>query len=60
MHLQYLLAVDTLLGKLLLIARQAEIVALLLHKTAGTDRLPAALAAKAMLMPAVALMLHLL
>lgn len=60
LFLQYLLAVDALLGKLLLIARQAEIVALLLHKAAGADGLLAALAAEAMLMPAVALVLHLL
>lgn len=60
MLLQYLLAVDTLLGKLLLIARQAEIVTLLLHKAAGANGLLAALAAEAMLMPVVALVLHLL
>lgn len=55
----YLLAVDALLSKLLLIARQAEVVALLLHKVAGADGLLAAVAGEAVLVPAVALVLHL-
>lgn len=57
--LLYLLAVDTLLSKLLLIARQAEVVALLLHKVAGADGLLAAVAGEAVLVPTVALVLHL-
>lgn len=55
----YLLAVDALLSKLLLVARQAEVVALLLHKVAGADGLLAAVAGEAVLVPAVALVLHL-
>lgn len=57
--LLYLLAVDALLSKLLLVARQAEVVALLLHKVAGADGLLAAVAGEAVLVPAVALVLHL-
>lgn len=57
--LRYLLAVDALLSILLLVARQAEVVALLQHKVAGADGLLAAVAGEAVLVPAVALVLHL-
>lgn len=55
----YLLAVDTLQSKLLLVAEQAVAVAVLLHKAPGADGLLAMVAGEAILMPTVALMLHL-
>lgn len=54
-----LLAVCTLKGKLLLIAGQAVVVPLLLHKAPGADGLLAAVTAEAVLMPTVAFVLHL-
>lgn len=55
----YLLAVDTLQSKLLLIAGQAVVVAVLLHKAPGADGLLATVAGETILMPTIALMLHL-
>lgn len=54
-----LLAVDALQGKLLLVAKQTVVVGLLLHKALGADRLLAAVAGETILMPTVALVLHL-
>lgn len=58
--LLHLLALDTLQSKLLLVAGQAVVVAFLLHKAPGADGLLAMVAGEAILMPTVALMLHLL
>lgn len=55
----YLLAVNTLQGKQLLVAGHAEIVAFLLDKVPRADRLLATVASETVLMPAVALVLHL-
>ncbi len=55
----YLLAVDTLQGKLFLIARHAVVVGVLLHKALDADGLLATVAGEAILVPTVALMLHL-
>lgn len=55
----YLLAVDTLLGKLLLIAGQAVVVDVLLDESLSADGLLATVAGETILMPTVALMLHL-
>lgn len=60
MLLFYLLAVNTLLSKLLLIAGQAVVVEILLDKALGADGLVATVAGEAVLMPTVALVLHLL
>lgn len=55
----YHLAVDALQGKLLLIAGQAVVVGVLLHEALGADGLLATVAGETILMPTVALMLHL-
>lgn len=55
----YLLAVDALQSKLLLIAGQTVVVGVLLDKAPGADGLLATVAGEATLMPTVALMLHL-
>lgn len=55
----YLLAVDALLGKLLLVAGQAVVVGVLLHEAPGANGLLAALAGETVLVPTVALVLHL-
>lgn len=57
--LLYLLALEALLGKLLLIAGQAVVVGVLLHKAPGADGLLATVAGETILMPTVGLMLHL-
>lgn len=57
--LPYLLAVDALLSKLLLIAGQAVVVGVLLHEAPGANGLLAAIASETVLMPTAALMLHL-
>lgn len=54
-----LLAVHTLHGKLLLIAGHTEVMVILGDEALGANRLLAALAGKAGLMPAVPLMFHL-
>lgn len=54
----HLLAVHTVHGELLLIARHAVVGILLGDETLGADGLLAALAAEAGLMPAVSLVLH--
>lgn len=56
----YLLAMDALVSKLLLVAGQAVVAALFVHEAAGSDGLLAALAREAILVPAVAFVLHLL
>lgn len=56
----YHLAVEALLSKLLLIAAQTVVVGVLQHKVPGADGLLTAVAGEAVLMPAVALVLHLL
>lgn len=55
----YLLAVDAVLSKLLLIAGQAVVVGILLHEAPGANGLLATVAGETVLMPTVALMLHL-
>lgn len=50
---------DALLGKLLLIAGQAEVVEVLLDEGLSADGLLATVAGETILMPTVALMLHL-
>lgn len=55
----YLLAVDALQSKLLLIAGQTVVVGILLDKAPGANGLLATVAGEATLMPTVALMLHL-
>lgn len=55
----WLLAVDTLQSELLLVAGQAVVVGILQHKAPGADGLLATVAGEAILMPTVALMLHL-
>lgn len=55
----HLLAMHTLHGKLLLIARHTEVLVLLGDEALGADGLLAPLAGKAGLVPAVALVLHL-
>lgn len=55
----YHLAVDALLGKLLLVAGQAVVVRVLLHKAPGANGLLATVAGQTVLMPTVALVLHL-
>lgn len=55
----YLLAVDALLGKLLLIAGQAVVVDVLLDEGLRADGLLATVAGETILVPTVALMLHL-
>ncbi len=57
--MSYFLAVDALLSKHLLIAGQAVVVGVFLHKAPGADGLLATVAGEAILMPTVALMLHL-
>lgn len=54
-----LLALDALQSKLLLVAGQAVVVGILQHKAPGADGLLATVAGEAILMPTVALMLHL-
>lgn len=56
---EYLLAVHTLHGKLLLIAGHTEIVVLLWDEALGANGLLASLAGETGLMPAVPLVLHL-
>lgn len=60
LSLSYLLAVNTLQSKLLLVAGQAVVVAFLLHKAPGADGLLAAAADETLLVPTVAFVLHLL
>jgi len=55
----YLLAVHTLHGKLLLIARHAEAIVVLGDEALGANGLLASLAGEAGLVPAVPLVLHL-
>lgn len=55
----YLLAVDALLGKLLLVAGQAVVVGVLQHEAPGANGLLATVAGEAVLVPTVALVLHL-
>lgn len=55
----HLLAVDALHGKLLLVAGQAVVVGFLLDEALGAHGLLATVAGEAILMPTVALMLHL-
>lgn len=55
----HLLALDTLQSELLLVAGQTVVVAVLLHEAPGADGLLAMVAGEAVLMPTVALMLHL-
>lgn len=55
----YLLAVDTLQSKLLLIAGQAVVVGVLQDEAPGADGLLATVASETVLMPTVSLMLHL-
>lgn len=50
---------DALQSKLLLIAGQAVVVGVLLDEAPGANRLLATVAGEAILMPTVALMLHL-
>lgn len=59
MDVHHLLAVDALLGELLLVAGQAVVVDVLLHKAPGADGLLATVAGETILVPTVALMLHL-
>lgn len=54
-----LLAMDTLHGKLLLIARHAEVMSIFRDETLGAYWLLASLAGKASLVPAVPFVLHL-
>lgn len=56
----YLLAVNTMQSEQLLVAGQAVVVAVLLHKALGADGLLTAAADETFLMPAVAFVLHLL
>lgn len=56
----YLLALEALLSELLLVAGQAVVVGFLLHEAPGANGLLATVAGEAILMPTVALMLHLL
>lgn len=56
----YHLAVAALLCVLLLVAGQAVVAAVLLHEAPGSNGLLAAVAGEAVLMPAAALVLHLL
>lgn len=58
-HGRYLLAVDALQGKLLLVAGQAVVVGVLLDEAPGADGLLAAVAGEAVLVPTAALVLHL-
>lgn len=55
----HLLAVDALLGELLLIAGQAVVVGVLQHEAPGANGLLAAVAGEAVLVPTVAFVLHL-
>lgn len=55
----HLLAVDALLGELLLIAGQAVVVGVLQHEAPGANGLLAAVAGEAVLVPTVASVLHL-
>lgn len=55
----HLLAVDALQGKLLLIAGQAVVVGILLHEALGANGLLTTVAGETILMPTVALVLHL-
>lgn len=55
----HLLALDALQGKLLLVAGQAVVAGVLLDEAPGADGLLAAVAGEAVLVPAVALVLHL-
>ena len=55
----YLLAVDAGKSKLLLIAGQAVVAVLLVHKATGSHWLFAVLTCEAVLMPTVAFVLHL-
>lgn len=57
--LQYLFAVHTLHGKLLLIAGHTKVVVLLWDEALGANRLLASLACETGLVPAVPLVLHL-
>lgn len=57
--MQYLLAVCALQGKLFLVAGQAVVVPLFLHKASDANRLLTAIAAEAVLMPAATFVLHL-
>lgn len=55
----HLLALDALQGELLLVAGQAVVVGVLLDEAPGADGLLAAVAGEAVLVPTVALVLHL-
>lgn len=56
----YLLAVDALQGKQSLVAGHAVVIVILLDKALGANGLLAVVANKAVLVPTVALVLHLL
>ena len=55
----YLLAVDALQSKLLLVAGQAVVVGVLLDEAPGANGLLATVAGETVLMPTVSLVLHL-
>lgn len=55
----HLFAVNTLQSELLLVAGQAVVVGILQHKAPGADGLLAAVAGETVLVPTVALVLHL-